>query len=153
MLCVKAAGSTIVAYPYSPTDLIRDNPCTSWPSAPLSVATLAEWGVFPVALAAQPAFDPRIQRVAEASPVCSGGVWSQRWTVTPLTADEIAAINDQQAADVRADRTARLAACDWTQLADAPVNSLAWANYRQALRDIPKQPGFPWAVEWPPAPA
>ena len=27
-----------------------------------------------------------------------------------------------------------------------------WAVYRQALRDIPEQPGFPWDVEWPTKP-
>lgn len=54
---------------------------------------------------------------------------------------------------VRAQRNALLAACDWTQLADAPVDDLAWAVYRQALRDIPDQAGFPASVEWPVAPS
>lgn len=59
----------------------------------------------------------------------------------------------KRAADaVRAERNARLAACDWTQIADAPVNSLSWANYRQALRDIPEQEGFPFTVVWPTEP-
>lgn len=39
------------------------------------------------------------------------------------------------------------------ELADAPVNSLAWAVYRQALRDLTKQDGFPWSVVWPDMPA
>jgi hypothetical protein len=56
------------------------------------------------------------------------------------------------AATVRAERNARLAACDWTQVADAPVNSAAWANYRQSLRDIPLQVGFPWEIVWPTSP-
>jgi hypothetical protein len=57
------------------------------------------------------------------------------------------------AAIARAQRNAMLAACDWTQLADAPVDDLAWATYRQALRDIPDQAGFPASVEWPVAPS
>ncbi len=57
-----------------------------------------------------------------------------------------------QAAEVRAQRNALLSACDWTQLADAPVDDLAWATYRQALRDIPTQSGFPLDVVWPVAP-
>jgi len=52
----------------------------------------------------------------------------------------------------RGGRNARLAACDWTQLVDAPVDSLAWANYRQELRNVPNQPGFPWDVQWPAKP-
>lgn len=53
------------------------------------------------------------------------------------------------AADVREKRNARLSESDWTQIADAPVNALAWAVYRQALRDIPAQSGFPDSVYWP----
>jgi len=59
---------------------------------------------------------------------------------------------EQQAADVRAERNTLLAACDWTQLADAPVDKEAWATYRQALRDITDQPGFPSEVMWPTQP-
>jgi hypothetical protein len=32
---------------------------------------------------------------------------------------------------------------------DVPVDKAAYAAYRQALRDITKQTGFPWTVEWP----
>lgn len=53
----------------------------------------------------------------------------------------------------RAERNARLAACDWTQLADAPVNAAAWAAYRQALRDLPGSVADPRAVDWPALPA
>jgi hypothetical protein len=46
----------------------------------------------------------------------------------------------------------QLAASDWTQVADTPVDRAAWATYRQALRDVPDQTGFPDAVAWPVAP-
>ena len=55
----------------------------------------------------------------------------------------------EQAKSVRATRDAKLAECDWTQVADAPVDKAAWATYRQALRDVTAQEGFPWTVEWP----
>jgi hypothetical protein len=45
-----------------------------------------------------------------------------------------------------------LAACDWTQVADASVDQAAWSTYRQALRDIPDQAGFPDNVTWPEKP-
>ena len=38
---------------------------------------------------------------------------------------------------MRLRRDALLAASDWTQTADAPVDKAAWAAYRQALRDFP----------------
>lgn len=44
----------------------------------------------------------------------------------------------QQWADgMRLHRDRLLAASDWTQTADAPVDKAAWATYRQALRDFP----------------
>jgi hypothetical protein len=52
----------------------------------------------------------------------------------------------------RVQRNALLAASDWTQLVDAPVDSFAWATYRQELRDVPNQPGFPATIVWPTQP-
>jgi hypothetical protein len=63
------------------------------------------------------------------------------------------AIKDaEQASAVRQSRSDKLADCDWTQVADSPVDKTAWATYRQALRDVTAQTGFPWTVEWPVAP-
>jgi len=68
----------------------------------------------------------------------------------------LAALNSKLTPEqARFDRDGRLARCDWTQLADAPLTSAqkaAWRDYRQALRDVPKQAGFPTAIEWPVAP-
>jgi hypothetical protein len=49
----------------------------------------------------------------------------------------------------RQKRNELLAASDWTQLPDAPVDAPAWSNYRQALRDVPSQSGWPYDVNWP----
>jgi hypothetical protein len=54
---------------------------------------------------------------------------------------------------IRADRNSRLFACDWTQGKDIDEDvSSVWATYRQALRDLPQQEGFPWRVIWPEQP-
>lgn len=53
---------------------------------------------------------------------------------------------------VRAQRNQLLTESDWTQVADAPVDRAAWAAYRQDLRDIPNQAGFPLNVSWPTKP-
>jgi len=58
----------------------------------------------------------------------------------------------EQAKSVREQRGTKLADCDWTQVADAPVDKAVWATYRQALRDISKQDGFPWSINWPTQP-
>jgi hypothetical protein len=58
----------------------------------------------------------------------------------------------EQAKSVRQTRTEKLKDSDWTQVADAPVDKAAWATYRQALRDITSQAGFPWTIDWPEQP-
>lgn len=61
----------------------------------------------------------------------------------------------ERAVEVREKRKALLSECDWTQTVDAPLSDAqkaAWAAYRQALRDIPEQPGFPYSVEFPKPP-
>lgn len=54
--------------------------------------------------------------------------------------------------EVRFKRDSLLSGSDWTQLPDAPVDQTAWAAYRQALRDITYQEGFPANVVWPTKP-
>lgn len=54
--------------------------------------------------------------------------------------------------NLRSKRDQILTESDWTQLPDAPVDQEAWANYRQALRDVPQQSGFPDSFEWPTKP-
>jgi hypothetical protein len=80
------------------------------------------------------------------------GQWFTKYSVVDLTDEQKAAKDADQAKAVRDDRNKRLAECDWTQLSDAPVDKTAWASYRQELRDISKQTGFPWEVTWPTAP-
>jgi hypothetical protein len=58
----------------------------------------------------------------------------------------------EQAKSVRSTRGEKLKDSDWTQVADAPVDQTAWAAYRQALRDITGQEGFPWTITWPTQP-
>jgi hypothetical protein len=53
---------------------------------------------------------------------------------------------------IRTQRNKRLKESDWTQVADAPVDKAAWATYRQALRDITEQAGFPNNINWPTKP-
>jgi len=91
------------------------------------------------------------------------GVWYTKYTLGPVFIDGETTAAEQEAAyhaykdaeqakAVRGQRTVKLAESDWTQLTDAPVNSALWATYRQALRNVPAQSGFPWEVTWPTQP-
>lgn len=54
---------------------------------------------------------------------------------------------------IRIERNILLANSDWTQLPDTSVNREAWQEYRNKLKDVPQQPGFPHDVVWPEKPA
>lgn len=80
------------------------------------------------------------------------GVWRESWSVVPMDEAEKLQADDKQAAQVRSRRKIHLTESDWTQVADAPVDQAGWATYRQALRDVTRQSGFPWTITWPTQP-
>jgi hypothetical protein len=73
------------------------------------------------------------------------------WVSTELSSDVISERLAQASADVRNERDVLLAATDWTASTDVTM-STAMATYRQALRDVPEQAGFPSEITWPTKP-
>jgi hypothetical protein len=142
-------NGSVVKYPYTIDELKQSSPNTSFPTA-LPPERLADYGVFTV-VSTGAQYDQRTQ-VAE-SAGCAYNAdrqrWETAWSVRDKTADEMQADTAAEATKVRAQRNQKLAESDWTQVLDAPVDKAAWATYRQALRDITAQPGFPWTVTWP----
>jgi len=53
--------------------------------------------------------------------------------------------------EIRNQRNRLLSDTDWMALSDNTITP-EWASYRQALRDITDQTGFPYAVIWPTKP-
>ncbi len=74
----------------------------------------------------------------------------------PVTKEEAAArkaaAEDVAFARIVAERDALLAASDWTQLPDSPVDQKAWAAYRQKLRDLPTSTKDAAKPAWPKPP-
>lgn len=157
-MLAKIMEGAIVAWPYDMSALQADNPYTRFATNDIVAAFdgTEAWQegarLVAVVTAERPDYDARTQRIVEAAPTLIDGQWIVGWNIIEKSEAEMAEEDEAQAAKVRAARNARLTATDWTQIADAPVNALAWANYRQALRDVPEQPGFPWQVTWPVAP-
>ena len=61
----------------------------------------------------------------------------------------------EQAKSVRQSRDDKLKETDWIVIKNLELNANipgAWEVYRQALRDIPAQSGFPWTITWPESP-
>jgi hypothetical protein len=65
----------------------------------------------------------------------------------------IAAKSLSEIAEALMKRDHRLQASDWTQLEDSQVDKAIWAEYRQKLRDLTAQAGFPSKIEWPEIPS
>jgi len=91
------------------------------------------------------------------------GKWYTKYILGPVFTDGETTAAEQEAAykaqkdaeqakNVREQRNKLLSESDWTQLADAPVDAVIWSNYRQELRDVTKQDGFPFSVVWPESP-
>jgi hypothetical protein len=90
-----------------------------------------------------------------------GDNWHTKYVLGPIFTGETAAADEAEykaikdaecAVIIRQERSTKLKECDWTQLADNPVNKETWATYRQSLRDVPSQEGFPWTITWPTQP-
>ena len=145
-------NGAVAKYPYTIGDLKAANPNTSF-AANVSDDDLQGYGVHRVYFATQPQIT-RFQVLEEGTPVFSDEDqrWTQVWSVRDMTQEEFDALKASQAASIRAERNAKLAASDWTQVIDAPVDQAAWATYRQVLRDITSQAGFPWDIQWPAQP-
>ena len=145
---VLAPNQVIETYPYSIGDLRRDNPNTSFPRNP-SVELLADWNVFPVVDRPAPMYDTVTKTITQTEPTLENGEWVANWEVSDLSQEEITARSEQASASVRANRDALLTSCDWTQLPDSPADKEAWTVYRQELRDLTEQDGFPDEITWP----
>ena len=96
--------------------------------------------------------------------------WYTKYVLGPIFTDRAATENEpaktaaeqeaeykamkdaEQAKSVRQSRNDKLKDCDWTQIADSTADKAAWAVYRQALRDVTGQEGFPWTIDWPEQP-
>ena len=158
---VKVTNGQIDQYPYTVGDLRRDNPNTSFPKV-IPDGVLADFGVFPVGYDAAPAYDPMTHRLEHSSvPVLKDGAWMLTKTVVALTAEQIADRDAGLAKKIREERDLKLKECDWVAVKAVDQNAqdslgiqipVVWVSYRQALRDITAQAGFPHSVTWPEKP-
>ena len=129
-------------------------------SLPITTELLAQYGFDPVLEGPQATTTPPYQYSQRAGIENIDGVWYTKYIAGPVFTDGETTAAEQEAAyraqkdaeqakSVRDSRKTKLSECDWTQVADAPVDKTVWATYRQALRDITTQAGFPWTIGWP----
>jgi hypothetical protein len=128
-----------------------EHPNTSFPAV-LTPEIINDFGYDPILEGPQAVTVPPYQRSQRDGVVEVNGQWFTHYIAVEPDAAGKAAIDAATAQSVRTERNRRLADCDWTQLIDAPIDATPWVTYRQALRDITTQPGFPFNITWPTQP-
>jgi len=141
---VKVKDGAVEKFPYLLRQLKEDNPNTSFPAS-IPEATLNSYGVYTVTEVTKPTCDYATQEVVENNPVLADGVWTQSWSVNSRPTDVASGY-------VRNERNQRLIDTDHHALSDTPSMTTGMSTYRQALRDVPAQSGFPLNVTWPTKP-
>lgn len=96
----------------------------------------------------------RYKKIEEHQPILNitNKIWYQNWQQVDKTPEECLQEDKEQEYLVRMQRNFILDNTDWTQIADVSLSDEAkqnYKNYRQALRDITTQQGFPWEIVWP----
>ena len=133
---------------YSIGQLRRDNPNTSFPKNP-TYELLADWNVYPYLTPDRPFVDELTQVCVEGVfEQDSGGNWVLPWVIENLSLA-------QAESNVRNRRDLLLQNCDWVVIKNTEKGTnipLEWELYRQQLRDVPEQAGFPYNVVWPTEP-
>jgi hypothetical protein len=131
--------------------LRSENPNTSFPQV-LTPEIIDDFGYDPVLEGPQPTLVAPYQYAQRDGVIEIDGKWFTHYVAAEPDDEGKATMDAAQAQRVRDSRTKLLSNCDWTQLPDAPVDAAAWATYRQDLRDITSQAGFPWNITWPTEP-
>tara|TARA_R110002094_G_scaffold200964_1_gene172472 strand:- start:47 stop:481 length:435 start_codon:yes stop_codon:yes gene_type:complete len=144
MRYVQTSDETFVRHIHNEVENIQWNATTKTTVRKLSQAQREELGISPLKMVTSPYFDIDTHIREEGDAVLTDGVWTQNWIVT-------AAPEDIKAVNIRQTRDAKLATSDWRALSDNTMPS-EWTTYRQALRDVPAQAGFPNSITWPESP-
>ena len=152
MAYVKTHDGQVQKFPYTVGDLRKDNPHTSFPRRiPDEMLTFYE--VFEVIADPEPAVDEKNYKAVRADmPTYTNDAWRLEWSVVEKTTEEKQRYYDAAANGVRGRRDNLLSKSDWMALSDTPPMAQPWIDYRQALRDITGQAGFPFSVQWPAKP-
>jgi len=157
----KVTGSNLIQYPYTFGDLMADSPYTNFPANtdlaaifPVTDAAVQNgWSLVPVEFLSSPSFDESSQICTQdLNPTLVNNVWVLGWTVREMTVQERDEATSRKSVAVRADRDQRLSKTDWRVLKayeSGGTENSVWVSYRQALRDVPAQAGFPWSIAWP----
>jgi len=158
---VKYVNGQIEQWPYDMVAIKADNPTVAFPN-PMDADTLAAvkkqfpdetildtpdlsaYNAFPVTVSEAASHNGMVQRPVLSTPVLTDGVWTAEYVIENRPQEQAENI-------VRENRDGLLKDTDVWALSDRTMTQ-AQKDYRQSLRDVPKQSGFPFSVVWPTKP-
>lgn len=101
----KVLDGVVVAYPYGPAELRKDNPNTSFPEE-MSLEALGAWGIVPVEPRNPPDHDYITQDCIRVMPTLVDGAWIETWEITATAAEEAARRRSEVLSTVESQRKA-----------------------------------------------
>ena len=126
---------------YTIEALRKYNSNISFPEV-ISESTLSEFSVYPYTLDDKPEYNSLTQYLQQGDFYQDSiGNWKQGWDIVDKPVEVVSQI-------IRSKRDDLLSQTDWTALSDVTMSE-EMKIYRQALRDLPQQSGFPYNVVWP----
>ena len=132
---------------YTLGQLRRDNPQTSFPKL-IPDELLASYDVYPYTRPKPDQYDSLAWRLIDDEFVNVNGAWMLPYKLEALP-------QEQAEANIRNRRDSLLKKTDWVVIMHTEKGTnipMEWELYRQALRDITAQAGFPYEVTWPTKP-
>ena len=133
----------VLRYPYTFGNMRMDFPNVSFP-ADVNDESINHLYVYRVQQTERPAYDDTVNTLVDSVELVNEK-WVQKWIVENVN-EELAILN------VRRKRDRLLSETDWMALSDNVLTE-EWAAYRQTLREVPQQIGFPFEVVWPVKPS
>ena len=142
-MLVKTKDGQVEKFPYRPADFRAEYPKTMYSN---SREALEPYGIYPVSVQSGFSYDTLTQRVVmDSTPTLTDKGWWQYGSIENLPLD----VAERS---IRNKRDRLLSETDWIVIKAYERNAnipAEWEMYRQALRDITAQEGFPHSVIWP----
>jgi len=153
---LKISGSDTI-YPYDIGEYIASNPITFdnlYSFNDETTESLISSSIFCVVEPNTPPSASEYQSITEITPVRSGSVYVQTYSIQDLSQVEIQEVDNARWGMVRKKRDDLLLESDWVVLPHSPItgsNLNEWIQYRQDLRDVTNQSN-PFEITWPTKP-
>ena len=150
-LRVRETGKVI-----SERDLYYKYPNISFPK-PLTSYVIDTYGLEVILEGPQPQVTPPYETVIKQGIEEIKGKWFTKYVIGPIFTNQEEEdsyrlnIDTQASESIRNTRNSLISKSDWMGCSDV-IMSDEWREYRQELRDITDQEGFPHNVEWPEEP-